>query len=1654
MPSGEQEDATDPFYFLNAEFNPKCVEGHSLRAGETFLEGASDDCKELLADCSDLTASCDGINCSGHGNCVRQPLGGELRAVCACDPGYHAEQLSCIADDSIGPCSQESCGGHGTCYFDGVNPGCRCEEGFFAQELTCLSCTGTNMGLPLVLSEVRKVLSELTLPNSVEGEILIDRVGPIHWTTIPHWFFPSPPGARIEFWVDIGSYFSVYLSEPIVINMYIFTRRIREIYFPPFSARIMLEVKLDSDYRNIEMRVSSVETAPYGKWHADSDLMEVVERCHTWKDTEECNKIPYSVDHRCDNDPPGPDSWNGLSKINVGVVSGEWCLECSEEEFYNEYLPNWGRFHCLATDNKDLNCYLCHKSWTCLFLPITSKFCKPRTKRNMGWSKVEKNMPKVLNEMLGNELDELAREMMFNPGVLTAMGGLGLFAGKVPVTVHTHREPDEEERVVLGLKPDSDGDRLADSIDNCPNNDNIAQADCDGDGVGDACDDTNCIFDMGYDSVWSSAWPDEQGVDQRQMNPEVVLGFETTGARKDQVATHMASLAYCACNNMDEEACIDQHCPEDGEDHRDYEGFRGWYPISWSATGDLVDCPLDEDGYCAPLPDVPYMRTDDESDVEPLERVTTTWFWRDEELPPDGERVSENTTRYFKLRAQPVEDAARNPAPPSSAFSYEPVFPLEYHVGPIGLSGLSQGIQHLYPWRVYLPDPRKELGSLWGWFRRCAGGWPLCDPELVVISVDLETGRMVDFETPVYAPGELGRLDLEGYAVAAAPAPAGRDLFAFGGVDAAGAYSDELWRGSRHSPLVWQRLATGPQTPAATTVPVGEFPLEINVQPFALSRAERLAYVAHRDSDDVGVIDLDRNQLLYTIPGFDTPMGLSLWDLRGELWVANAGGNSLAVVDLGSWEIVDEIDLGGLSPSLLVAEPDSGRLFVRADQQVGPMRQYAVLSIDVAEREVEQAVAYDYHDFKTRDAMALSPDGQRLYVGRDNYRQVDVYRTEDLTPIASVQLDRSATGLALAFDGSVLVVTSSEQGLVSLYDTETWEELASIAGIPYAAGIALDDFNSFAAVTSLGLPGDTGDDALYVIDLDRAEVAYSVPVGDRPTAVDLWSMNEQAFVVNARSDTVTVVDHLRLDYGTPEPRAGAVLLSDREGENLMLYGGQTAAGTAADTWVLNLEAGSWRRVSDGGEPGQPALAYPSMAADPEAGELYLFGGLGPDGQESASLWRTGPGLAGIEELQPQARSAAPAPRRGAALAYLPQRKALYAFGGDSGAQALGDSWLYSLDQRRWVEITPDCDSQPCPPARSGAAAVVLSDGQRVAVFGGQDGKQPVGVDLWIQDLDSGNWRREETPTAQPGVHEAGLLRVAYRGKRLGRRLDAELDPTPLGDTFGWGRNRSYRWLGQLRIDQPGAYKLAVDARGGFRVFIDGELVGMGHRPADSLGSCRRRSTTSEPVALEAGWHDLVVDLSVCRRGGHIEVGFAGGPAGAGVIPAERFRSRSRGGLLRKGYFPFLWWLLETGVDFDTTPADDDWGKAVPRVLGLRWPNHFAVGWEGKLTIETAGAYRFVADSDDGAQLEVAGQRIIDRLWSRAGRWVSSPVWLEPGHHDIRFLVRERRGRAHARLRFHESCPELGGQPLPARRCSASLLSPQGGKTGGLPGSLR
>ncbi len=80
----------------------------------------------------DTTDPCESVLCSGHGTC--QDAGGSPE--CACETGYTAQGLECVADD---PCESVLCSGHGTCQDAGGSPECACETGYTAQGLECVA---------------------------------------------------------------------------------------------------------------------------------------------------------------------------------------------------------------------------------------------------------------------------------------------------------------------------------------------------------------------------------------------------------------------------------------------------------------------------------------------------------------------------------------------------------------------------------------------------------------------------------------------------------------------------------------------------------------------------------------------------------------------------------------------------------------------------------------------------------------------------------------------------------------------------------------------------------------------------------------------------------------------------------------------------------------------------------------------------------------------------------------------------------------------------------------------------------------------------------------------------------------------------------------------------------------------------------------------------------------------------------------------------------------------------------------------------------------------------------------------------------------------------------------------------------------------------
>jgi hypothetical protein len=84
---------------------------------------------------------------------------------------------------------------------------------------------------------------------------------------------------------------------------------------------------------------------------------------------------------------------------------------------------------------------------------------------------------------------------------------------------------------------------------------------------------------------------------------------------------------------------------------------------------------------------------------------------------------------------------------------------------------------------------------------------------------------------------------------------------------------------------------------------------------------------------------------------------------------------------------------------------------------------------------------------------------------------------------------------------------------------------------------------------------------------------------------------------------------------------------------------------------------------------------------------------------------------------------------------------------------------------------------------------------------------------------------------------------------------------------------SMRWAGQFRVDTAGTYALELDTDDGQRLWIDGNLA------LDFFGD---PSTHTAAVVLDAGWHDLVADLTDDTGGQFIKLTVTSGPAGVGM----------------------------------------------------------------------------------------------------------------------------------------------------------------------------
>ena len=106
----------------------------------------------------------------------------------------------------------------------------------------------------------------------------------------------------------------------------------------------------------------------------------------------------------------------------------------------------------------------------------------------------------------------------------------------------------------------------------------------------------------------------------------------------------------------------------------------------------------------------------------------------------------------------------------------------------------------------------------------------------------------------------------------------------------------------------------------------------------------------------------------------------------------------------------------------------------------------------------------------------------------------------------------------------------------------------------------------------------------------------------------------------------------------------------------------------------------------------------------------------------------------------------------------------------------------------------------------------------------------------------------------------------------------------------------------------------------------------------------------------------------------------------------------------------------------------DWGSGSPR-SDLPADN-FSVRWTRRVSFDQAGAYRFVADSDDGVRLWVDGALLID-AWRDGSGSHEGTINLSAGQHDLRVEYYEHLGGAHIQVGWaYLSAPTATLTPSP------------------------
>jgi len=272
------------------------------------------------------------------------------------------------------------------------------------------------------------------------------------------------------------------------------------------------------------------------------------------------------------------------------------------------------------------------------------------------------------------------------------------------------------------------------------------------------------------------------------------------------------------------------------------------------------------------------------------------------------------------------------------------------------------------------------------------------------------------------------------------------------------------------------------------SVPTGIHPQGVNVDPLG-----RYFYVTVRftkESDDLlEVFDVRTNAPMASVKVGHQPDHLVPDRTGARLYVSNKASNTLSIIAVPEFAVLETLKLKGRGPEGLVMAPDGRMLFI-------PNRYTGDVSvIDLAQRKMDRIKLP--HGAKPV-AMGIARDGRFAFVTDEGLNQVHKIDVDGKAVVASLSVGQRPVQAPLHPTRPFLYIPCRASGEVYKVDVNAWKVDKVISVGKGAHGIAYAADGRYAYVT-LSLEKPRG--RVAVIDTETDRVTATFPVDKAPTGI-------------------------------------------------------------------------------------------------------------------------------------------------------------------------------------------------------------------------------------------------------------------------------------------------------------------------------------------------------------------------------------------------------------------------------------------------------------------------------------------------------------------------------------------------------------------------